>query len=114
MTPKEYWQECIAQAAEECDLPITPEQLASLAEAVKDGHECYGMAFYSPPPSDRFAQIERDHKAEVARMAAEAERYRSITETVVGRILRQHSGASISITDDGEVLRHDGRTERIA
>ena len=38
-----YWQECIAVAAEECGLTITDEQRDYLAEAVEGAHEYYGM-----------------------------------------------------------------------
>ena len=54
MTAKQdYWQECISIAAEECALKLTPEQLDCLASSAEAGHEHYGMAFYSPPESDR-------------------------------------------------------------
>lgn len=40
-----YWEECISQAADECGLVLTEEQLRFLTEAVKGSHESYGMAF---------------------------------------------------------------------
>lgn len=110
----EYWQECISEAAEECGLTITQEQIASIAEAVEGAHENYGMAFYQPPPSDRFNEIEREHKDELDALRREFDTYRGTAEKTVGRILRQHSDTIISITEDGDVLRHDGRTEQIA
>lgn len=77
MDKLDYWKECISNAAEESGLEITDEQLINIARAVDCGHECYGMAFYTPPVSDRISEIERecDRKVRVAR--AEAERIRS-------------------------------------
>lgn len=59
----DYWKECISIAAEECDLTLTSEQLEYLAGSAESGHEHYGMAFYSPPASDRYNEIEREWKA---------------------------------------------------
>ncbi len=36
----DYWSECIAEAAENCGLSITSEQLKVLAETVSISHEC--------------------------------------------------------------------------
>lgn len=52
MTPIDYWKECISEAAEGCGLTLTDDQLAALADGVNGGHECYGMAFYAPPPGE--------------------------------------------------------------
>lgn len=68
MTPKDYWAECLSNAAEECGLVITSEQLSELAEAVMGGHECYGMAFYQPPSP---------LPGEIKRLEAELKRERS-------------------------------------
>ena len=61
-TQNDYWKECISIAADECDLTLTPEQLAYLADAVEGGHEHYEQAFYSPPANDRLNDIEREIK----------------------------------------------------
>lgn len=47
-----YWRDCISEAAEACGLTLTIEQLQCLAEGASGGHECYGMAFYSPPAGE--------------------------------------------------------------
>ena len=57
-TQRDYWQECMAIAAEECELTLTPDQRDCLASAAESGHEHYGMAFYSPPPGERMSEIE--------------------------------------------------------
>lgn len=109
-TPFDYWKECISIAAEECELSITPEQMEYLADAVHGGHECYGMAFYSPPWSDRMDDIESEWKEKLKRLQAEFDSYRNNAETAVKRALRQYDDAVVSIGEYGEVLRHDGRT----
>lgn len=113
MSDIDYWSECIAQAAEECGLPITNEQLTVLAEAVQNGHENYGMAFYSPPASDRISEIEREHKQEITRLKAQHEKYRENAEIAVKQALRQHDEDSVSIGEHGDVFRHGGRTTQI-
>lgn len=119
MTPEEYWQEAAETSLDEMDLfhlvqAMTAEQRAKLGEDLARSHENYGMAFYSPPPSDRISAVEREYKARIAAIEAEAEHYRRMAERAMARVLRQPRDAMISITKDGEVLRHDGRTERIA
>lgn len=110
---QDYWQECISIAAEECELKLTPEQLTYLAEAVEGGHEHYGQAFYSPPASDRLDDIEREWKAKHAALQREFDAYRGNAETAVKKALGQYDDVQVSIGEYGEVLRHDGRTERI-
>lgn len=42
--PDNYWETTISEAAEECGLDLTPEQLDTLASWVEGAHENYGMA----------------------------------------------------------------------
>jgi len=109
----DYWRECISIAAEECEPTLTNDQLAALADAASNGHEHYGMAFYSPPASDRLNDIEREWKAKYARLEAEFAAYRCNAETAVKQALRQSSDTQITIGDRGDVFRHNGRTEQI-
>lgn len=39
-----YWEECIAEAAEECRATLTDEQITCIAGWVEGCHENYGMA----------------------------------------------------------------------
>ena len=71
------------------------------------------MAFYSPPASDRYAQIEREWKARLDAKQAELDAYRDNAETAIKKALRQRSDAQVTIGKYGEVLRHGGRTEVI-
>ena len=113
MDTKDYWAECISIAADECGLELTSEQLDMLAGSVQGGHENYGMAYYSPPPSERINSIEAEWKAKYRALEAEFERYRGKAEAAVGKALRQYTDANISIGEHGEVFRHGGRTEQI-
>lgn len=118
MDSKEYWQEAFEIALDEMGLfslveSMTEDQRKEMGEALAGSHENYGMAFYSPPPSDRYNQIERDWKAKYDRLQKEFDAYRGDAETAVKKALRQYSDAQVSIGKHGEVLRHGGRTEVI-
>jgi hypothetical protein len=113
MTSLDYWKECIDIAADECSLQMTSEQLECLAKSVQAGHENYGMAFYSPPASDRIADIEREWKAKLKAQQEQHEKYVRNAETAVKQALNVNTDDSVSIGSYGEVLRHGGRTERI-
>ena len=110
---QDYWSEYIAVAAEECDLVLTPEQLKCLADAAESGHDHYGMAFYSPPDTDRIGDIERACEAKLKALKEEHERYMRNAETAVKRALRVSDSTQVTIEAHGDVLRHGGRTERI-
>jgi len=109
----DYWKECISNAADECGAELTHEQLECIAASAESGHEHYGMAFYSPPPSERLDEIEREWKKKYDDLRAEFDRYIGNAETAVKRALRQHRDASVSIGAYGEVTRHGGRSEVI-
>ncbi|MEO8298762.1 MAG: hypothetical protein ABI574_13245 [Burkholderiales bacterium] len=100
----DYWSECIAIAAEECDLTLTPEQLAYLASAASSGHEHYGMAFYSPPPSDRLNEIERDGARKLAALQKEFDAYRGNAEIAIKQSLRVDRDALVTIGEYGTLL----------
>jgi hypothetical protein len=65
-----YWEECIAVAAEECELKLTPEQLQYMAGAVEGAHENHGMAFYQPdsPYPSQIRELERKLQLERAKV----------------------------------------------
>lgn len=105
MNSLEYWEECISIGAEECGLEITREQLSELAASVEGGHENYGMAFYSPPPSDRYNEIEREWKAKYEALQKEFDMYMGNAESAVKRVGRMHRDANVSIEAYGEIRR---------
>lgn len=113
MNQEDYWRECVADAAEECGATLTTEQVNAIAHSVEGAHENYGMAFYSPPSSDRVSEIEREGNAKLARLQAEFDAYRNDAETAVKRALRQWPDANVGIGKNGEVNRYGGRIERI-
>ena len=113
MKDKDYWEECVANAAEECGAVLTDEQVSVIAEAASAAHKNYGMAFYSPPDSDRRIVIEREWAAKLDAKQRELDSYRENAETAVRQALGQRRDASVSIGKDGEVFRHGGRTDRI-
>ena len=113
MDHEDYWRECVSNAAEECGAVLTPEQVNEIADSVQGAHENYGMAFYSPPPSDRIHAVEREGNAKLVALQAEFDAYRDNAETAVKRALRQHSKSQVTIGPRGEVTRWGGRIERI-
>lgn len=110
---RDYWQECISIAADECEVILTPEQLAYIADSVEAGHDNYGMAFYSPPSTDRINEIEREWRAKYAELQRQFDKYRNDAELAVKIALYQHRDAQVSIGEHGKVVLYDGRTDRI-
>lgn len=113
MSDLDYWEECISDAAEECELKLTEKQLAQLAKSVSIGHDQYSMSFYSPPAKDRLNEIEREWKIKCEKLQKEFDAYRGNAETAIKQALDQHRDSKVSIEKDGEVFRCDGRIERI-
>jgi len=106
----DYYVECLADSFAEHGVEATIEQIRAVAADVELGAENIGMAFHSPPASDRYNEIEREWKAKYQALQKEFDAYRDDAETAVKRALRQHSDANVSIGQHGEVIRHDGRT----
>jgi molecular chaperone GrpE (heat shock protein) len=113
MTTSDYWLECVQQSLEEHGVTATEEQAQAVATDVQSARDNYGMAFYSPPSSDRYAAIESAWKEKLRRLQAEFDAYRANAETAVKRALGQRSDANVTIGARGDVLRHGGRTEVI-
>jgi len=109
----DYYAEGLSESFDENGITATPEQIKAVASDVALYVENQGMAFYSPPASDRYNEIEREWKGKFKALEAEFNAYRGNAETAVKKALRQHSDANVSIGAYGEVLRHGGRTEQI-
>ena len=109
----DYWSECLWSAADECALELTAEQHKCLAESVQVAHENYGMAFYSPPSSDRLDVINAEWEAKFKRLQAEFDAYKGNAESAVKKALRQYSDSQVTIGEGGEVWRHGGRSTQI-
>lgn len=110
---EDYYAEGLSDSFVEHGVTATVEQIRAIAEDVANYAENEGMAFYSPPASDRISDIEREWKAKYEALKREFEAYQGNAETAVKRALRQHSDAHVSIGQYGEVTRHDGRSDRI-
>lgn len=110
---EDYYAEGLSEAFDEHGITATPEQIKAVAASVAVYAEHEGQAFYTPPASDRIADIERGWQAKYDALKKEFERYESNAETAVKKALRVHRDASVSIGEHGEVLAHGGRTERI-
>lgn len=109
----DYWVECVADAAEECGAVLTEPQLQAIAESVENGHETYGMAFYSPPASDRLSVIESEWKAKLATVEAERDRAERNAHAALKKSIGLRDDAHITVEDGGDVFQHGGRTERV-
>lgn len=109
----DYYAEGLAESFDEHGITATPEQIAAVAADVAGYAENVGMAFYTPPPSDRYNAIEREWKAKYEALQREFDAYRGNAETAVKKALRQYDDANVSIGQYGEVYRHGGRTEQI-
>lgn len=51
MNAVDYWEECLSDALCEVGIDVSPEQLKTIAKAVENAHENYGLAFYNPGSS---------------------------------------------------------------
>ncbi len=70
----EFWIECTSEALDMAGVSATDEQIKEIAATVQGAHENYGMAFYSPPSSDRVSSIEREWKTKLDALQAEFDR----------------------------------------
>lgn len=114
----DYWEESLSCAFDSCGAfgvwdALTPEQKANIAQGVEASHENYGMAFYSPPASDRISSIEREWRAKYEALQREMAEYQTNAETAVKIALRQRSDTQVTIGKYGEVTRWGGRVEQI-
>lgn len=109
----DYYTECVEIAADEVGLKLTAEQAKYIGEAVEGAVENVGMAFYSPPASERYEQIEREWEAKYKALQKEFEKYQGNAETAVKIALRQSRDTNVSIGEHGEVIRYDGRSDSI-
>ena len=111
-TKKDYYAEAVSNAAEECEAVLTAEQCEYLAGAFMDAHETIGQAFYTPPASDRYAEIESEWKKKYNDLKAEFDRYRGHSERAVKESFGLHPEDQVSIGPRGQVLLHDGQGGR--
>lgn len=101
MCDKDYWEEVISQAADECDLSLTKEQLSILASAASSGHEHYGLAFYDPGWGDRLDEVERSWKKKYEALELEYREYQERAEKAYIRGAKLPSYARVTIGEYG-------------
>jgi hypothetical protein len=106
----EYWIESVQIAVDEAHAHLTEEQIEYIASSVQAAHENYGMAFYSPPSSDRINAIESEWRAKYNELQKELDKYRENSESAVHRLARLHRDTTVSIGDHGEVTAYNGRS----
>lgn len=85
---KNYWAECISEAAEVCSLTLTSEQLDCLVESVVIYMENYGLSFYSPEPYMQTAAVEFDWKGRFEKLQEDFDTYRNKTRRLLRKAYR--------------------------
>lgn len=118
MSRADYYQEAFQIAMEEAGCwnlveQMTREQCSEVGASIATSAEHSDQAFYTPPPSDRIAVIEREKDERYRALEAEYQRYRDNAKGHVKRILRVHRDDPVTINSDG-IYRHGGRTVQIA
>ncbi len=113
MTILQYWEEAIFCSLDEVGIPATPEQITQIAKNIETSHENYGMAFYSPPSSDRISDINKEWEKKYKDLEKDFDKYKINAIKAVGQALGQRNDARIGIGEYGEVFRYDGRTTQI-
>ena len=113
MAQFKYWKECMENAAEECGMTLTEEQLETFADFAKSGHDFYDQAFYTPSWTDRFDDMENEWKRKLKDKENELREYKQNAETAVKVALKQRPDDLISIGKHGEVTLYAGRTYQI-
>lgn len=110
MSSEPYWQEGFENALDAIGLlhlveAMTPEQREAVGKSLAIEHDNYGLAHYSPPPSDFYAREETEWKQRYQTLEKEFEEYRRNAETAYKRGAGLRSDANISIGKYGEVQR---------
>ena len=103
----EYWRECILTATEDAGIELPVATVNVLAEAVMNGHENYGQAFYQPPASDRLAVIKEEHARELAKKDAEHREETRRFDRAIRRANGWYSDVHYEIDSIGCIRRFD-------
>lgn len=118
MSKADYWHEALSIALEgtpafevfwALDVKVRDEIAGALATSAEHESE----AFYTPPSSDRYVEIDREWKRKYDALKADFERYQGHAETAVKQALRQRRDANVAIGEHGEVRLFNGRSDRI-
>lgn len=113
MSYEQIWQDCIAEAADECGAKLTREQIEEIASAAQGQHENWDCVCYTPSWGDRFSDMEEEWKKKYKELEKRFEEYRGDAETAVKQALRQDRDSRVFIGKHGEVTKVCGREYRI-
>jgi len=109
----DYYAEYLSDCFTDFKIEVTNEQLHEIAEGLLISIDCESQAFYTPPASDRYAEIDREWKQKYDALRKEFDKYVGNAENAIKKALRQPSDANVGIGEYGEVTRYDGRSTQI-
>lgn len=113
MTEREYWIQCLTEAAEECDATLTKEQIVFMANQARSAHEHYDLGFSIPSPNERINAVESEWQRKYEALQAEFDRHKNLAEHALKNAYRIHRDDSVSIEPNGAVTVYDGRERQI-
>lgn len=109
----DYYAEYLSDYFTDFGIKVTSEQLNEICEGLLIHIDCESQAFYTPPNSERYEQIDREWEQKYKVLQKEFDKYVGNAEKAVKQALRQPSDSNVSIGEYGEVTRYDGRTTQI-
>ena len=112
MNELDYWKECIISGLDEIGVSLLPEQITKLAKCIQISHENIGMAFYTPPTTDRLEDLEREYNTKLKKIEKEFDQYQSNAENMLKKVLNFSKDTTLRIHEDG-VYRICGRSEKV-
>lgn len=108
----DFYADAIRDAAEECGAELTDKQIAHLARAADRASKNVGMAFYTPPASDRLSEVENEWKRKYEALKAEYSTFQSNAEQAVQESFGLRRDDRVSIGSHGRVVLDDGQGGR--
>ena len=102
---RDYWSECISQAADEYGLTLTSEQLGALADAAESGHERYSQAFHDPGWGERMSDIEDGYRRKIKELEEQVLDAHNRGELCAKRLLGLWPDEQLSIDKHGHIER---------
>lgn len=117
MTQEKYWEEALSDAFDGCNAThiwgmLSEEQKNDIAKSIRISEECKSLAFYTPPPSDRLNEIEREHKRKIKELEDRLEEQREGFTKALGKTLKlEHT--KLYLNKDGGIDYTNGRTYEV-
>lgn len=114
---EKYWEETLSEAFEgagayELYSQLTPEQRESIAKSLRISEECKSLAFYTPPASDRYNEIEREYKAKIKALEEQSRKQYEQLTNALGSVLKLDP-AKLSLNRDGGIDYTCGRSYEV-